>query len=117
MGTGRTSDPGRPAPSGAAAMIPLIEQKRAETEALCRKYQVRTLEVFGSAARGEFNTQTSDLDFLVVFRDGCAGNHFDPPFARGDLFGRKINLVMTRAIQNPYFLRHIQQDRIPLYAS
>lgn len=33
---------------------------------LCRKYQVRELALFGSAARGE-QTTDSDLDFLVEF--------------------------------------------------
>lgn len=34
---------------------------------LCRKYQVRELALFGSAARGELTAQ-SDLDFLVEFQ-------------------------------------------------
>lgn len=34
--------------------------------ALCRKYEVRELALFGSAARGEQNAD-SDLDFLVEF--------------------------------------------------
>ena len=34
---------------------------------LCRKYQVRELALFGSAARGEMTAQ-SDLDFLVEFQ-------------------------------------------------
>lgn len=34
--------------------------------ALCRKYQVRELSLFGSAARGELRAD-SDLDFLVEF--------------------------------------------------
>ena len=34
---------------------------------LCRKYQVRELALFGSAARGEITAQ-SDLDFLVEFQ-------------------------------------------------
>ncbi len=33
---------------------------------LCRKYQVRELALFGSAARGELRAD-SDLDFLVEF--------------------------------------------------
>jgi hypothetical protein len=33
-------------------MLPLIEAKKAELAALCRKHHVRRLDVFGSAARG-----------------------------------------------------------------
>ena len=35
-------------------MLPLIEQHRTEIEALCRKYGVKRLDLFGSAARGDF---------------------------------------------------------------
>jgi predicted nucleotidyltransferase len=35
---------------------------------LCRRYGVRRLDVFGSAARGaDFDVATSDVDFLVQF--------------------------------------------------
>ena len=36
--------------------------------ALCARYQVRELAVFGSAARGETGPD-SDVDLLVLFRD------------------------------------------------
>lgn len=48
-------------------MIPEIEQRRAELEALCRRFSVRRLELVGSAATGAFQSATSDLDFLVEF--------------------------------------------------
>jgi uncharacterized protein len=35
---------------------------------LCRQYRVRRLEVFGSAARSDFN-ESSDVDLLVEFED------------------------------------------------
>ncbi len=34
-------------------MHPLIQEKRADIAVLCRRYRVRHLEVFGSAARGD----------------------------------------------------------------
>jgi len=46
-------------------MLELIEQHRAELDALCRKYGVKRLELFGSAARGDFRPERSDLDFAV----------------------------------------------------
>ena len=42
-------------------MIDLIEQHRAALEGLCRRYRVKTLEVFGSAADGTFDPARSDL--------------------------------------------------------
>jgi predicted nucleotidyltransferase len=52
-------------------MQTLIDQRRPEIAALCRRYAVRRLEVFGSAALGtDFDLAASDADFLV---------DFDPP--------------------------------------
>ncbi len=49
-------------------MHTLIDRRRAEIAMLCRRYGVRQLEVFGSAARGiDFDPDTSDADFLVEF--------------------------------------------------
>jgi len=45
-------------------VIAQVEQSRAELEALCRRFQVRRLEVFGSAALGESRGEEIDLDFL-----------------------------------------------------
>jgi len=47
------------------ALSNLIDEKRPELEALCRKHRVKTLEVFGSASDGRFDPRRSDLDFLV----------------------------------------------------
>jgi predicted nucleotidyltransferase len=49
-------------------MHALIDRHLSEIAALCRRYGVRRLEVFGSAARGiDFDPATSDADFLVEF--------------------------------------------------
>ncbi len=48
-------------------MIQLLEEKRDELIALCLKYQVRRLDLFGSAAKGRFAPETSDLDFVAEF--------------------------------------------------
>src|SRR5271157_2475989 len=41
-----------------------------ELRALCRRFHVRRLDLFGSAARGEFVLEWSDVDFLVEFDRG-----------------------------------------------
>ena len=43
-------------------MIDVIEQHRTELDNLCRRYRIRTLELFGSAADGTFDAARSDLD-------------------------------------------------------
>ena len=102
-------------------MIELIEQHRAELEELCRRYHVKTLEVFGSAADGTWDPERSDLDFLVEFlplEPGPAAKaYFGLLFGLEDLFHRKIDLVMPTAIKNPYFLKSVTQSRRVLYAA
>ena len=45
-----------------------IAEKRQDLIALCRRYGVERLELFGSAARGaDFDPTRSDADFLVTF--------------------------------------------------
>ena len=48
-------------------MIPLITQHSDDVAEICRRHHVKRLELFGSAATGDFNPDTSDIDFLVEF--------------------------------------------------
>jgi hypothetical protein len=55
-------------------MIALIEQQKESIADLCQRHEVRRLDLFGSAARGDFQSERSDLDFVVQFtRTGYAG--------------------------------------------
>jgi predicted nucleotidyltransferase len=102
-------------------MIEVIEQHRSDLVALCRKHHVKTLEVFGSAVDGTFDSARSDLDFLLEFLPAAAGRPFHGYFDLKEdlekLFGRKVDLVMPTAIRNPYFLKAVNQQRTVLYAA
>ena len=102
-------------------MNELVKKHYQDLEGLCRKYRVRRLELFGSAAAGDFDEQTSDLDFLVEFLPLEQGQHADMYFglllALQDLFSRHVDLVMPGAIKNPYFLKAVNQNREVLYAA
>jgi predicted nucleotidyltransferase len=102
-------------------MIELIEQHRAELQALCRKYHVKTLEVFGSAADGTWDYARSDIDLLVDFlpeaTERAFGGYFDLKEELQQLFQRKVDLVMPAAIRNPYLLKAVNQQRRVLYAA
>ena len=101
-------------------MTPLIEEKKEALFALCRKFNVRTLELFGSAARGTFDPATSDLDFVVDYAQLSPGTRGDAYlgllFGLEDLFSRRVDLLESGAIRNPYLLRSINKDRTVIYA-
>ena len=62
-------------------MSPFIDDHRAALIDLCRRHRVRSLAVFGSAARDDFDPDRSDVDLLVEFGkhpNVCAG----PPGTR-----------------------------------
>ena len=86
---------------------------------ICRRRRVRKLELFGSASRGELDPSSGDLDFLVVFNELSPGEYANNYFGLLDdlqnLFHRPIDLLMTEAITNPYFLENIAPERIELY--
>ena len=77
--------------------------------AVCRKYGVRSLAMFGSAVRGELKPD-SDVDLLVEFdpdrRPGLAGMHeFEQELS--SLFGgRRVDLV------NRKYLNRRIRDRV-----
>jgi len=103
-------------------MISLIKDNSEALKDLCKKYRVRRLEIFGSALSGKnFDTEKSDLDFLVEFLPLKQGEYADTYFgllkAFETLFNRHVDLVMTGAIKNPYFLEAINKNRKVLYAA
>jgi hypothetical protein len=102
-------------------MLPLIDSRKAEIAELCRRFHVRRLEVFGSAARGhDFDPRRSDVDFLVEFDAGYRADAFDEYFDLKEglesLLGRSVDLVVDRAIRNPYFRASVERSRQPVYA-
>jgi predicted nucleotidyltransferase len=102
-------------------MHPVIQEKLPDLERLCRRFRVQRLEVFGSAAGDRFDPRTSDVDFLVEFAALAPNQHFDAYFglreALEGLFGRSVDLVMTRAMRNRYFIQSVNRTRQVVYAA
>jgi uncharacterized protein len=102
-------------------MIALLEHHRKDIDALCHRYCVARLEVFGSAATGSFDPSTSDLDFLVEFQSdspmGPFRQYFDFLAELKNLLGREVDLVEASAMRNPYFIRSVNRSRELLYAA
>lgn len=102
-------------------MEQLLPQYREQIADLCRRYRVRRLELFGSAAADRFDADRSDVDLLVDFEALAEGEHADAYFgllaALESVFQRRVDLVMSRAIRNQYFLEAIEPTRTLLYAA
>jgi uncharacterized protein len=103
-------------------MTPIIQAHAAALRELCERFRVCRLELFGSAAtETSYREGESDLDFLVEFRPLEPGTYADAYFgllaALEDLLQRPVDLLMTRAIRNPYFLESINRTRTVLYAA
>lgn len=102
-------------------MIREIEEHRGAIEELCRRFRVGRLELFGSAAAGRFDPQSSDLDFLVEFEELRANEYADAYFGLLEelekLFRREVDLVVDQSVKNPYLRESIQRSRTLLYAA
>ena len=102
-------------------MIDLIEKNREQIADLCRQHGVKRLELFGSAARGDFDPSRSDIDFFVEFLSYDNPSIADQWFGLQEdlerLLGRPVDLTSIRTATNPYFLLVANRHRAPLYAA
>lgn len=101
-------------------MASVLDDHLAEIPALCRRYGVSRLELFGSAASGAFDPKRSDLDFLVEF-DADSSRLFDRYFGLKQsleaLYGRRVDLVTSGSLRNPYFVEAVNRSRQLVYAA
>ena len=69
-------------------MIQLVEKNKPQIFSICREFGIRNLDLFGSAATGNFDLERSDLD-----------------------------LVFDSEMKNPYFKSAVNETREPLYSA
>ncbi len=102
-------------------MIQLVSERLAQVSELCRLHGVARLDLFGSAASGNFDPEHSDLDFVVEFKSSpdlsIADQYFGLLEGLERLFRCRVDLVMSRALRNRFMLRSIEATRERLYAS
>ena len=102
-------------------MNALLSDKSKAIAAICTRYGVARIDVFGSVLRDDFRPGESDIDLLVDFspRDPyeLAKDYFDMLDELGGLLGVKVDLVMVGAVKNPYIAEDIEQTKQLLYAA
>lgn len=101
---------------------PSIAAKRSQIAEICRRFHVRRLEVFGSAARADdFDETRSDADFLVELAADAPMGLFNAYFGLKHelqaLLGREVDLVSPSAVENPFVRATIDRSRGKIYDS
>lgn len=98
-------------------MHPSIEKQLTAISEICRQCSVRKLELAGSAARLDFDENSSDVDFIVEFEG--AANLFDRYFELKHLLEtqlqKRVDVMQRQAITNPYLLASLEEDAESVY--
>ncbi len=102
-------------------MVHILHEKREAIAALCCKYGVVRMDVFGSAIRDDYRSGESDVDLLADFGDQDPFQLIDAYFGLLDelraLLGTNVDLVMSDAIKNRYIRAEIERTKQMLYAA
>ena len=96
-------------------LLPLLPDLRA----LCRRWQVRQLYLFGSAVTARFEAGRSDVDLLVLLPAAA-------PLEQGEtllrlwaeleeVLGGRVDLLTPDSLQNPFLKAEIERTRILIY--
>lgn len=95
-----------------------VELEEGRLAGICRRYGVRELSVFGSAASGEMRPD-SDIDLLVEFLPEAEPgllDHAGLMLDLSELLGRKVDLVSKNGLK-PLIRDSVIQDARRLYAA
>jgi len=77
----------------------LLKRLSGKAEEIRRRFSVKTLSIFGSAARGEM-ADGSDVDILVTFDQKASFDLFmDLKFYLEELLGTSVDLVTDKALR------------------
>ncbi len=100
----------------------LIEMNMDRIIALCRKYRVAKLWVFGSILTDRF-TDDSDVDFSVFFDSDTINREkldwadlfFDFLNELKSILGREVDIVFDDCVKNPFFRKELDATKQLIY--
>jgi len=99
-------------------MEPILTQNIETLKKLCRQHRVKRLYAFGSVCTDDFNDK-SDIDLIIAFKprffDGYVDNFLSLEAKLNKLFQRPVDLIAEESLQNPYFIKVVNQTKIPIY--
>lgn len=96
-----------------------ISKRSEDFMKLMTNHKVKMLYAFGSSVSEKFDPLTSDIDLVVEMEDS-------DPIERGeklislwdkleDFFQRKVDLLTTSSIRNPYLKKSIDSTKVLIY--
>ncbi len=100
-------------------MQPILSEKLPHLVSLLRNHHIKRAYAFGSAVSGDF-TSASDIDLLVDVDDTLdpvvLGEHlWNLQFELEELFGRNVDLLTSRSLKNPYFIKEVNRTKQLIY--
>ncbi len=103
-------------------MIDLIKLRKQEIADICCHQGIRRLDVFGSAASGQFTPNVSDIDFIAEFEnsgstDGLLDRYLELAAKLEALLGTAVDIITPASIRNPYFRDSVNATRENIYAA
>lgn len=99
-------------------MIDLITDNLDAIRTLAMTHGVRRLDIYGSAATGEFDQDTSDLNFIVDLGDyspGTAFRYLDLIADLEDLLKSEVHMVTESSIDDPLLRAILAGQRETIY--
>jgi uncharacterized protein len=99
-------------------MHKLITKNLTQLQKYCQQFVVERLYVFGSVTNDSFS-ETSDVDFLIGFKNIPSEKYADNYFQLHELFEivlkRKVDLITEKSFSNPYFIEKVNQTKALIY--
>ena len=94
-----------------------LDVDRVRLDALCRRFGIARLDVFGSVARGE-DGPGSDVDLLYELAQGRSLGWEIEDLSQdlAELFGRPVDLVSRKAL-HPLIRDQVLADAEPFYVA
>ncbi len=89
-------------------MNSVLEILKAHKQELFSEYPIKSLALFGSFSRGDFN-ENSDVDIMVEMSEPKAFAFIDLSYALENILQRKVDLVSKNGIKDKYY-SYLEKD-------
>jgi uncharacterized protein len=100
-------------------VFPALLKDKNDFVELCKKYRVKHMFVFGSAATPQFDQSKSDIDLIADLLISDPIEYGETLLELWDAlenyFGRKVDLLTEESITNPYLKRSIEVSKKMIY--